>query len=239
MLFCFLAIDWLLLFGIYVETRGENMGLIIFIIALFTAIRWVTYKKDGFESKSTKQKFVALLKSHWLLYSLFSIFALLFFFSQVAEEAVKANQPDRVEKKQDVLPDKPKFEDGEFFYLENREDGKAHPVNFKFGYSKVGDKYAVFLDNSVPKEDYITSQVFLGTVAVIYREILNSQGGDPSKMFELVPLDVPKNQNPKPFGKKVLRSKFGDVYFYFSSFVASDEKYDDLKGFVVWKETAE
>ncbi len=215
------------------------MELIIFIIALFTAIRWATYKKDDFESKSTKQKLAALLRRHWLFYSLFSTLALLTYFSQVAEDAVKANQPARVETKQEVLPNRPKFEDGEFFYLENRTDGKAYPVNFTFSYSKAGEKYVVLLDDPVPKQDYIISQVFTGVVSIIYRELLESHGGDPSKIFEHVDLDVPKNQNPKPFGKKVLRSKVGDVYFYFSSFVASDEKYDDIKGFVVWKETAE
>lgn len=215
------------------------MAVIIFIIAFFTAIRWATYKKDDFESKTAKQKFTTLLKKHWVFYSLFSTFALLIYFSQVAEEAVKANQPARVEAKQEVLSENPKFEDGEFFYLENSDDGRNHPVTYNFTYSKVGKKYAVFLKKPVSKEDYITSQVFLGAVAVIYREFLDSNGGDPSKMFELVPLDVPKNQIPKPVGKMVLRSKLGESYFYFSNLAASDGSNSDVQAFVVWKEAAE
>lgn len=215
------------------------MAIIIFIIALFTAIRWATYKKDDFDSKTAKQKFAALLKRHWVFYSFFSTFALLTYFSQVAEEAVKVNQPARVEPKQEVLSEKPKFEDGEFFYIKNEDDGTSHTVQYKFTYAKSGEKYAVILDDPVPKEDYIASQVFMGAVSVIYKEMMESHGGDPSKIFELVSLDVPKNQTPKPFGKKVMRSRVGDHYFYFSSFVASDDKYNDLKAFAVWKESAE
>ena len=215
------------------------MAVIIFIIALFTAIRWATYKKDDFESKTAKQKFAALLKRHWVFYSFFSTFALLTYFSQVAEEAVKANQPARVEPKQEVLSEKPKFEDGELFYFKNSDDGKAHPVSYKFGYSKVSEKYVVVLDDGVPKDDYIVSQVFMGVVSMIYREFLNSHGGDPSKIFEHVPLDVPKNQVPKPLGKKVMRSKLGGNYFYFSNFAASDGTNSDVQAFVVWKEAAE
>lgn len=215
------------------------MAIIIFIIALFTTIRWATYKKDDFESKTTKQKFCTLLRRHWLFYSFFSTFAILTYFSQVAEEAVKANQPARVEAKQEVLSGNPNFEDAEFFYIKNEDDGKSRTVQYKFTYSKVGDKYAVLLKEPVSKEDYITSQVFMGVVQAIYRETLDSHGGDPSKMFELVPLDVPKNQSPKPVGEMALRSKLGDSYFYISNLAASDGTNSDVQAFVVWKEAAE
>lgn len=215
------------------------MAVIIFIIAFFTAIRWATYKKDDFESKTIKQKFGSLLRRHWVFYSFFSTFALLTYFSQVAEDAVKSNQPASVELKQEALPEKPKFEDAEFFYIKNDDDGTSHTVQYKFTYSKIGEKYAVFLKNPVSKDDYITSQIFLGAVSVIYREILDSHGGDPSKMFELVPLDVPKNQFPKPVGKMALRSKLGNSYFYISNLAASDGTNSDVQAFVVWKEAAE
>lgn len=152
---------------------------------------------------------------------------------------MKANQPARVEPKQEVLSEKPKFEDGEFFYIKNEDDGTSHTVQYKFGYAKSGEKYAVILDDPVPKEDYIVSQVFMGVVSMIYREFLDSHGGDPSKIFEHVPLDVPKNQIPKPVGKMVLRSKLGDSYFYFSNLAASDGTNSDVQAFVVWKEAAE
>lgn len=222
------------------------MNIFLIAIVAFTAFRWVTYKRDDFQIKSVKERATILLHKHKFFYACFGFLAFVAYMAEVGSPVTAPISPvpvvdEQVVKKDTSNLDDIKIANAEFFYLQMGEDQKLHHVGYNFSYFKTStDKYVISFKKPVPKTDDVTSQVFIGALAVIYREhITDSHGGDPSKIFEFVPLAVPKNQSPKPCCKQVMRTKIGNSYYYFSNLAASDESNSDLAAFVVWKEIIE
>lgn len=220
------------------------MNIFFIVIIAFTAFRWVTYKRDDFQTKTVKERAVILLHKHKFFYACFGFLAFVAYMAVTTPispvRPVPVVDPQIVKEENSNLADV-KITNAEFFYLQMGEDQKLHHVGYNFSYLKTNtDKYAIRFEKAVPKTDDVTSQIFIGALTVIYHEVLpDSHGGDPSKIFEFVPLDVPKNQSPKPCCKQVMRTKIGNSYYYFSNLAASDDSNSDLAAFVVWKEIIE